>query len=201
MADTSHWRAPQQARPAARYAHIDTRVAAEEKERFAAKAAKDGFRMSTLTRAMILNYTDGYSPIFASTPESEPPQAALDTVERLRAGLRTAGVALNDLARDINAAWLGNGEDPVQVLLKGTQVMNAASDMLEETVFTLCGDLGDIEDPQTAQVLGQVRGQVLRIGGLLRQIDRRVDGDFVLIRRAMRSLGEVEGLLGGVRHA
>ncbi|WP_414122772.1 hypothetical protein [Corynebacterium nuruki] len=201
MADTSHWRAPQQARPAARYAHIDTRVAAEEKERFAAKAAKDGFRMSTLTRAMILNYTDGYSPIFAPAPEAELPQEMLDIVERLRAGLRTAGVALNDLARDINAAWLGNDQDPVQVLLNGTRTMNAASDMLEDTVYTLCGDLGDIEDLQTAQVLGQVRGQVLRIGGLLRQIDRRVDGDFVLIRRAMRSVGEAEELLGGVRHA
>lgn len=190
-------RTPQQARPAARYARIDTRVAAGEKERFAAKAAKDGFRPSTLVRAMILNYTDGYSQLSAPAPETTLPQETLDAAEHLRADLRDAGLALNGLAREVNEAANAPGTklNPNSVLINNPRTMVNVVTALDATAHALCGELRDVEHRGSA--LDGVRAQVQLIGVNVRQIERRTAFS-VPVQDAMRSLSEAQTLLGGV---
>lgn len=187
-------RAPQQARPANRDARVVVRFTPDEKTAVERLAERHGFGTATLVRAAALNAVGGFSPLLAPAPETTLPQETLDAAEQLRADLRTAGLALNDLARAVNEAAKTKGTDPDQTFLGGARAVNAVADALDSATYALCGELGEVR----GSVLDGIRSQTLLIGVNLRQLGRRIAGDYAPMRWATRSLGEVEELLGGV---
>lgn len=191
-------RPQEQAKPPSRYARVDTRVTKDEKAAFTAKAARDGFKASTMNRAMILNYTYGSGPFFAPAPETALPQETLDAAEQLRTDLRDAGLALNGLAREVNEAANAPGteSDPNRILRSNPRTVVNVMKVLDATAHALCGELRDVE--HLGSTLDGVRAQVQMLGVNLRQIERRTMVS-VPVQDAMRSLSEVQGLLGGVR--
>lgn len=198
MADTSKRRPKSQAKPPSRYARIDIRVSAEEKAAAQAKAAAEGTRPSTIARAALLNWLHGFTPGPASARPAETDTEAVSKVEQLRQALRSVGLELNELTHKVNGANLTGG-DTDGVALRGTKILLAVAETLDDAVYRLGGELRDIEQHATAATLDQVRAQCHIIGGNLRRINDVTGGDLPALRHALRSLGYVEDMLGGVK--
>lgn len=190
-------RAPQQARPANRDARVVVRFTPDEKTAVERLAERHGFGTATLVRAAALNAVGGFSPLLAPAPETTLPQETLDAAEQLRADLRTVGLALNGLAREVNEAanTPGTKSNPNSVLINNPRTVANVVGVLDATAHALCGELRDVE--HRGSVLDGVRAQVQLIGVNLRQIERRTMASIPL-QDAMRSLSEAQTLLGGV---